>query len=306
MSTIQITEVGPRDGLQNEKNVAISVDDKFKFIQLLVAAGLKNIEVGAFVSPKWVPQMAGSGELFKKILTNPALNQSGVVFLALVPNEKGMEAALNCGVKKIALFTAASETFNQKNINTSIAGSIERFKPVLKMAHDNGVAVRAYISTAFVCPYEGEIGSSAVVAVVKELVDFGICEISIGDTIGKATPIMVSTLMEKLLGPLGYDAQIFWMHFHDTYGPTFEQGTALPNVENALKLGLGQFDASTGGLGGCPYAPGASGNISTNDLVHYLHSHGYTTNIDLEKLNVAGRFIQNVLGRKLPSRVLNS
>lgn len=301
---ISLCEVGPRDGLQNEKDVAISVEDRLEFIKLLVTAGLKYIEAGAFVSPKWVPQMADSQKLFVKISTDPELKKSPVIFSALVPNEKGMETAINCGIKKIALFTAASESFNQKNINTSIVGSIERFEPVLKMAADHHVAVRAYVSTAFVCPYEGEIKTQAVVDVVKKLVDLGIAEISIGDTIGKATPQMLRALMEKLLGPLAYQAQTFWMHFHDTYGPSFEQGTAWPNVEASLQLGLTQFDASVAGLGGCPYAPGASGNIPTNDLVQRLHALGHTTGVDLAKLNEAGRFIQNILGRKLSSRLV--
>ena len=300
--TAQITEVGPRDGLQNEKGAEVSVADKLRFIELLADAGLGHIEAGAFVNPRAVPQMAGSRELFEQLNVHPELGKSPVVFSALVPNEKGMQEALACGVKKIAVFTAASETFNQKNINTSIAGSFERFTPVLKLARDHSVAVRGYVSTAFVCPYEGEIKSDVAAEVIKQLIDLGIGEISIGDTIGKATPVMVKRLMEKLLN--SFDGKIFWMHFHDMYGPVFERGTALPNVESALELGLRQFDASAGGLGGCPYAPGASGNISTNDLVHYLHTQGYGTGIDLEKLNVAGRFIQRVLGRKLPSRVL--
>lgn len=294
---IKICEVGPRDGLQNEQSAVISVEDRLKFIELLVSAGLKNIEAGAFVSPKWIPQMAGSQELFEKIPRHPVLGQSDVTFSALVPNEKGMESALRCGVKKIALFTAASESFNQKNINTSIAGSIERFRPVLKMAHENSVAVRAYISTAFVCPYEGAIGVDAAVDVVKQIYDLGITEISIGDTIGKASPQMVRALMQKLLGPLDYDASMFWMHFHDTYGPTFEQGTAWPNVQASLDLGLARFDASAGGLGGCPYAPGASGNVSTNDLVRKFHDLGHETGVRLDMLDEATRFIKGLLTR---------
>lgn len=282
--------------MQNESRaVSLSVADKKHFIELLVAAGLNHIEAGAFVSPKWVPQMAGSRELFEQILADPALSSKGVEFSALVPNEKGMESALACGVKKIALFTAASETFNQKNINTSIAGSIERFKPVLNMARDHAVAVRAYVSTAFVCPYEGVIHADAAADVVKRICDLGIAEISIGDTIGRAKPEMVTTLMQKLLGPLGYDASLFWMHFHDTYGPTFEQGSAWLNVVASLDLGLTRFDASVAGLGGCPYAPGASGNVSTNDLVRKLHMLGHATGVTLGKLDEAARFIKEKL-----------
>lgn len=282
--------------MQNEARASsLSVADKLHFIELLVAAGLNHIETGAFVSPKWVPQMAGSRELFERIFSHPVLNGASAKFSALVPNEKGMEAALACGVKKIALFTAASETFNQKNINTSIAGSIERFKPVLKMARDHDVAVRAYVSTAFVCPYEGTIHGDAAADVVKRICDLGIVEISIGDTIGKASPQMVTTLMQKLLGPHGYDAGLFWMHFHDTYGSTFEQGSAWPNVVASLDLGLTRFDASVAGLGGCPYAPGASGNVSTNDLVRKLHTLGHETGVTLKKLDEAARFIKEKL-----------
>lgn len=291
---IRLCEVGPRDGLQNEK-ILVSLENKFQLIQFLVEAGLKNIEVGAFVSPKRVPQMADSAQLIQKVLNDPNLKNSGVIFSALVPNEKGMEEALKVGIKKIAIFTAASETFNQKNINASIKGSIERFVPVVQMAQKNKIAVRGYISTAFVCPFEGEILARATQDVVDQLLDLGISEISIGDTVGKARPSQVQKLMESLLSQKNLHPEIFWMHFHDTYGATFATGTALPNIEAALDLGLTQFDASVAGLGGCPYAPGASGNVSTNELASEFAKRALETGVDLQKLDKIQGFIKKIL-----------
>jgi len=279
---VKIIEVGPRDGLQNEKQ-SISIQDKLKFIELLSQAGFQEIEAGSFVSPKWVPQMADSDQIFAHLKDSPA----NTLYSALVPNMKGMETALKVGVKKIAVFTAASETFNQKNINCSIAESFERIKPIVQEAEENHILVRGYISTAFMCPYEGDIKPDAVVDVVQELVDFGIQDISIGDTIGKATPQMVRELLEILLKQ--FPKEYFAMHFHDTYQK------ALDNVEESLKFDIFNYDSSTAGIGGCPYAPGAKGNISTNDLVSYLEKKGVQTGIDQAKLKEASQFIRNIL-----------
>lgn len=292
---VLLTEVGPRDGLQNESQ-PVSVTDKLEFIRLLTAAGLTDIEAGAFVSPKWVPQMADSEKIFAKIRTEKF--PTDVTYTALVPNEKGMALALKAGVKKIAIFTAASETFNQKNINCSIAASFDRFKPVLKMAAENAVAVRGYISAAFVCPYEGVVVPQKTADVLSRFLDMGVNDISIGDTTGKATPPMVQALLELLIIKLALPKEDLAMHFHDTYG------VAIANIYESLKFHIARFDASAGGLGGCPYAPGAAGNVATNDVVWFLQSLGIETGVDLEKLNAATVFIQNVLGKTLPSRVL--
>lgn len=285
MKKIKIIEVGPRDGLQNEKQ-SISVEDKIKFIKLLTEAGFQEIECGAFVSSKWVPQMADSDKIFENLKES----SSKTTYSALVPNMKGMEAALKVGVKKIAVFTAASETFNQKNINCSIEESIERFKPVVAEARKNHIAVRGYVSTAFICPYEGEIKPESVLPVVQELLDHDIKDISIGDTIGKATPKMVHDLIEELIKicPKEYIA----MHFHDTYQK------ALDNVAESLKFDITNFDSSAAGIGGCPYAPGAKGNISTNDLVSFLEKKGIQTGVDQAKLEEATIFIRKVLGKE--------
>lgn len=279
---VKIVEVGPRDGLQNEKKI-VSVADKIEFIKLLSEAGFQEIEAGAFVSPKWVPQMADSQRLFLNLKND----NSGVIYTALVPNEKGMEMALQAGVKKIAVFTAASETFNQKNINVSIAESIKRFEPVVKMARANHVEVRGYVSTAFVCPYEGDIEANAVADVVQKLLDLDIHDISLGDTIGKATREQVQTLLSLLIQ--NHSPQVFAMHFHDTYGH------ALQNVGESLSFGISCFDSSAAGLGGCPYAPGAKGNVSTNSLVKFFDQKKIAHGIDLKKLDAACEFIGKLL-----------
>jgi hydroxymethylglutaryl-CoA lyase len=281
---IKIIEVGPRDGLQNEKK-AISTEDKLTFIDLLSACGFKEIEAGSFVSPKWVPQMADADKIFKHLKIH---GKADIAYTALVPNMKGMEAAVACGVKKVAVFTAASETFNQKNINCSIAESFQRILPILKRADEENIQTRGYVSTAFVCPYEGEVQVDQVLPVVQQLVDAGVQDISIGDTIGKATPHGVSILSELLLKR--FPTTQFAMHFHDTYG------NALGNVEAALKSDIQCFDSSAAGLGGCPYAPGAKGNVSTNALVKYLHEKGYETGINEEELEKSATFIRGVVG----------
>ncbi len=282
---MRIIEVGPRDGLQNEP-ATVPTERKVAFIDALGATGVSEIEVSSFVSPKWVPQLADAEEVFKKIR-----RVKGVIYSALVPNEKGLERAKAAGVDKIAVFTAASETFNQKNINATIAESIERFRPVVKAA---GVPVRAYVSTAFWCPYEGKIAPAAVVDVVRQLIVLGVNEISIGDTIGKATPADVRELLNALLPspvPLA-------LHFHDTYKHAVENAVAA-----WLEFGIDAFDSSAGGLGGCPYAPGAAGNVATEDLVYLLDGMGIKTGVSLDALLEAGNVAEQVIGRPLPGKV---
>jgi hydroxymethylglutaryl-CoA lyase len=288
--SVRIVEVGPRDGLQNEAKI-VSTSKKAEFISLLVAAGLQDVEVASFVHPKWVPQLADAQELIRQLETVP-----GVRFSALVPNMKGLERALQSGIRRIAVFTAASETFNRKNINMSIQESIDTFRPVVSQALREGLSVRSYVSTCFVCPYEGAIAKEKVSAVTQSLFELGVDEVSIGDTIGAATPrdveITTSTLLEHF--PAGKLA----MHFHDTYG------MAVANVYQSLQMGITTFDSSAGGLGGCPYAPGASGNVSTEDIVYLFDKLNIQTGVSLKLLRQASQMIARELGRELPSRVL--
>jgi len=287
---VRIVEVGPRDGLQNEAKT-VPTEKKAEFINLLAAAGLKDIEVASFVHPKWIPQLADSQELVSQLKVVPDVRYS-----ALVPNMKGLERAMASGIRRIAVFTAASETFNRKNINMSIQESMDVFKPVAAKALQEGISVRGYVSTCFVCPYEGPIAKEKVGDVAQALFDLGVDEVSIGDTIGAATPrdveVTVRFLLEKL--PAGKLA----MHFHDTYG------MAVANVYQALQLGITVFDSSAGGLGGCPYAPGASGNIATEDLVYLLDKLGIENGVSLKLLRRASHMIAQELDRDLPSRVL--
>ena len=271
---IRLVEVGPRDGLQNEP-APVPLDKKVAFVDALSLSGLREIEAGAFVSPKAVPQMADSEELFRRVRREP-----GVVYSALVPNEKGLARALAAKVGKAAVFTAASETFNRKNINASVAESIERFRPVVAGARAAGLALRAYVSTAFWGPYEGSVPPEAVLEVVKRLDALGEMELSIGDTIGKAEPDMVRRLLEPLLKAVRKE-RVF-LHLHDTYGRA---------VENALvawrEFGVDGFDASTGGLGGCPYAPGASGNVAMETLNDAFLAAGAETGVSTKALIAA-------------------
>lgn len=283
---MRIIEVGPRDGLQNEP-VTIPTSVKVAYVNALAQTGLRDIEVSAFVSPKWVPQLADAEDVFRGIQREP-----GVTYSALVPNARGLERALSVDVPKIAVFTAASETFSQKNVNTSIAGTFERFEPVLARAEARSVAVRGYVSTAFVCPYEGPIAPEKVCDVVQGLVDLGIDEISLGDTIGKATPDDVARLLELLLAR--FQPELFAMHFHDTYGH------AVENVRCAVSRGISRFDASAGGIGGCPYAPGAAGNVSTDKVARVLEELGYPLGIDLDALARAARLVQQYVGFRRP------
>jgi hydroxymethylglutaryl-CoA lyase len=285
---VTVVEVGPRDGLQNEHGV-VATADKIRFIELLSAAGFPVIEATSFVSPKAIPQLADAAEVMAGITRRP-----GTRYTALVPNRKGMERALAAGVDEVAVFTGASETFVQHNINTSIAGSIENFRSVVEMARAAGLRVRGYVSTAFGCPYEGHVEPQAVLSVVERLLELGVDEISVGDTIGVATPNHVVEVTAVLAEAVPLDRLA--MHFHDT------RGTALANVLAALQMGVAIFDSSAGGLGGCPYAPGATGNLATEDLLYLLHGLGIATGIDLHAVVEASRFLARVRGAAPASR----
>lgn len=289
---VKVVEVGPRDGLQNEAT-PLSVGDRVALCDALIDAGLPVVEIGAFVSPKWVPQMGGSDEVFRRVK-----KVRGVRLPALVPNLKGYEAARAAGVREIAVFTAASETFNKKNINASIDESFERFDEFVPEAKRDGLWVRGYISTCFGCPYEGKVAPEKVVEVAARLHAIGCDEISIGDTIGVAVPTQVSDVMGRLSERI--PVETLAVHFHDT------RGTALANVLAALHEDIATVDSSAGGLGGCPYAPGASGNLATEDLLYMLHGMGITTGVDLDKVVAASRVVAARLGRTLPSRYLQA
>jgi hydroxymethylglutaryl-CoA lyase len=290
---VTVYEVGPRDGLQNEAQT-LPVAVRAEFVDRLTDAGLPAIEVGSFVSPKAVPQLADTAEVYRSI--HPA---SGVRYPALVPNLQGLDRALACGVREIAVFTAASETFNQKNIHAGVDESIERFRPVVARAREERVRVRGYVSTAFGCPYEGEIAPEAVREVVHKLLDLSVDEISVGDTIGVATPSGVFDVIEALYES-GVTRGVLALHFHDT------RGTALANVYAGLQCGVTTYDASAGGLGGCPYAPGASGNLATEDLVYMLDGLGIQTGVTLSRLVEASRFLVRSLGHRPPGRYLGA
>jgi len=286
---VRIIEVGPRDGLQNEAKT-VPTEVKVGFVDALSEAGYEEIEVSAFVSPDRVPQLADAEEVFARIR-----RREGTLYSALVPNERGLERALRAGIGKAAVFTAASETFNRKNVNASIAESIERFKPVVEGARMAAIPVRGYVSTAFWCPYEGRIAPEAVVDVAKRLMDLGVDEISIGDTIGKAVPAEVMALLDRLLDHVDQDRLA--MHFHDTYG------TAIANVLASYERGISAFDSSAGGVGGCPFAPGASGNVATEDLIWALTQSGAAVAPDLDRVRTASDLLASALGRTLRSRV---
>ncbi|MDA8585201.1 hydroxymethylglutaryl-CoA lyase [Rhodobacteraceae bacterium] len=277
---VLIFEMAPRDGLQNETR-AISTADKIALVDLLSATGLKKIETASFVSPKWVPQMADGDDVLAGIT-----RASGVTYTALTPNMHGLERALEAGVDEIAIFGAASETFSQKNINCSIAESLERFQPVVARSLDEGLPVRGYVSCVTDCPYEGLIAPDVVADVAKSLKDIGCYEVSLSDTIGKGTPDRVTAMLEAVLAHLPADE--IGAHFHDT------SGRALDNIRAALALGLRTFDASAGGLGGCPFAPGAAGNVATEAVVAMLEVEGFETGIDPAALNKAAEFAQNL------------
>lgn len=288
-SHVRLVEVGPRDGLQNEAQ-PISVADKVQLVDALSAAGLSYIEVGSFVSPKWVPQMAGSAEVFAQIQRKP-----GVTYGALAPNLRGFEDALAAGVKEVAVFAAASEAFSQRNINCSISESLERFTPIMAAARQHGISVRGYVSCVLGCPYEGEIAPEQVAAVARELYAMGCYEVSLGDTIGTGTAGSTRRLFDVVGAQVPRDKLAG--HFHDTYGQ------AVANIYASLLEGISVFDSSIAGLGGCPYAKGASGNVATEDVVYLLNGLGIDTGIDLQALIAAGLQISQVLGRPTGSRV---
>jgi len=278
---MRIVEVGPRDGLQNE-TAPVPTTAKIAFVDALSDAGVDEIEVSAFVSPRWIPQLDDAERVFRGIRRNPS-----VMYSALVPNERGVECAISAGVDKIAIFTGASETFNKKNINTSIDGSFRRFQPVVQKAAAGHLPVRGYVSAAFWCAFEGKIPPPATIDVVERLLDIGVNEVSISDTIGKATPGDVQSLLDRLLQKVSSDR--IAMHFHDTYGK------GIDNVLASLPYGIRIFDASAGGLGGCPYAPGATGNVATEDVVQALKDAEEPVGVDLQKLSGARRLLNPYL-----------
>jgi hydroxymethylglutaryl-CoA lyase len=290
--SVTVVEVGPRDGLQNEA-ASLTVDERVLFCERLIAAGLRVIEVGAFVSPKWIPQMAGSDEVFRRIK-----GVGRAKLPVLVPNRHGFELARAAGVREIAIFTAASETFNKKNINASIDESFARFGEFVPEAKGEGMWVRGYVSTCFGCPYEGQVAPEKVVSVAGRLVEMGCDEVSVGDTIGVGVPSQVVDVVSRLRDALPLSQLA--VHFHDT------RGTALANVLAALEEGVSIVDSSAGGLGGCPYAPGASGNLATEDLLYMLHGMGIETGVDLDAVAAASRALMPGLGHGLPSRYLQA
>lgn len=280
---VTVYEVGPRDGLQNEPGI-VPTKDKIALINLLSETGLRHIEATSFVSPKWVPQMADAADVMAGIT-----RKAGVTYAALTPNLKGLEAALAAGAGEVAIFGSASESFSRKNINCTIAQSLERFAPVAKAALAAGVSLRGYVSCVIACPYEGAVAPEEVRKITQALLDMGCSQVSLGDTTGKGTPETMKALLDDLIKTI--PADMLAGHFHDT------DGTALANVKTALDYGLRCFDSAIGGLGGCPYAPGAKGNLSTIPLVEMLHAAGWETGLDMEKLQVAQAYLQrNIAG----------
>ena len=288
-NSVSIVEVGPRDGLQNEP-LAIALQDKVDLIHGLADAGLQRIEAGSFVSPKWVPQMADSSAVFASLT-----QQLDTRYSALTPNMKGLEAALEAGVQEVAVFAAVSESFSQKNINCSISESIERFKPVVNHALENRINVRAYISCVVGCPYEGAIAPQAVADISELLIELGCYEVSLGDTIGIGTAGSIATLLDVVANRIEVDKLA--IHCHDTYGQ------ALSNIYASLQYGIQTIDSSVAGLGGCPYAPGASGNVATEDLVYMLNGLDIECGVDLDKLVTVGQLISLSLNRTNQSKV---
>jgi hydroxymethylglutaryl-CoA lyase len=290
--TVRIVEVGPRDGLQNEKT-PVSVPDRIAFIEALIGAGLSTIEVGAFVSPKAIPQMVGSDQVLRGVS-----HIAGAEFHVLVPNEKGYEASQAAGAKVIAVFASASEGFSRANINCSVEESIERFKPVLTRAKADGIRVRGYISCVLGCPFDGEVKPQAVVDVARTLFDLGCYEVSLGDTIGVGTPLKARQLLRAVAGSVPMEKLA--MHFHDTYGQ------ALANLYAGMEEGARVIDSAAGGLGGCPYAPGATGNVATEDVVYMLEGLGIATGVDMPNLLAATNDVSRLIGRPPVSRVASA
>ncbi|WP_163932143.1 hydroxymethylglutaryl-CoA lyase [Paraferrimonas sp. SM1919] len=286
---VSIVEVGPRDGLQNEPTI-ISSDIKIALIEQLAAAGLKSIEAGSFVNPKWIPQMASTHDVLKGIN-----RQAGVCYSALTPNLQGYQGAIAANADEVAIFAAASESFSQKNINCSIAQSLQRFEDIMAVAKVDNMKVRGYVSCVIACPYEGEIHPQKVAQVAKQLIDMGCYQVSLGDTIGTGTPKTVKAMLEACLSLI--PAKQLAVHFHDTYGQ------AVANIYAALEFGISTIDAAVAGLGGCPYAPGASGNVATEDVVYLLNGLGIEHGVELAKLVEAGNNISRQLGRDNGSKV---
>lgn len=289
---VSIVEVGPRDGLQNE-SVMVATPDKRRLIEALAEAGLQRIEVGSFVSPKWIPQMADGLELIGSLNLAQSIRKS-----ALVPNDKGYDSAMQAGLKEIALFMSATESHNKKNINKSTQEAVDTLAALAKRARGDGLKIRCYLSVVFVCPYEGKTNPKKVEELVKQLVAIGIDELSLGDTIGGATPVDVWNILERLEKDVPKNQLA--LHFHDT------RGTALANVLAGLQAGITIFDSSIGGMGGCPYAPGAAGNLATEDIVYMLDGMGIKTGINLEKLVDAGNLAQELVQHELPGRYLQA
>ncbi|MGC6481847.1 MAG: hydroxymethylglutaryl-CoA lyase [Porticoccaceae bacterium] len=279
---VKIIEVGPRDGLQNE-SVSLDVATKVKLVHGLADAGLQTIEAGSFVSPKWVPQMAGSDDVFKQLIPSRA------TYTALTPNMRGLDRAIECNVKEIAVFAAASEAFSQKNINCSIDESLQKFKAVTQKAKDHNIAVRGYISCVAGCPYQGDVDNQKVSLVAQSLLDMGCYEISLGDTIGVATPKNIETLLCELLKTI--DSSKLAVHLHDTYG------RAIDNIKQSLAMGIATIDSSVAGLGGCPYAKGASGNVATERVIALLDHLKIAHGVDKQKLSQVSQFICEKLAR---------
>ncbi|HMI84440.1 MAG TPA: hydroxymethylglutaryl-CoA lyase [Polyangiaceae bacterium] len=286
---VSVYEVSPRDGLQNEAAM-LPLESKKALIAALLASGLTRLELTSFVSPRWIPQLADADDLVKQVVTPP-----GVSFSALVPNAKGLERAREAGLGEIAVFMSASETHNRKNTNRSIDGSLESFEEVVPPAIEAGMKVRAYVSTVWGCPYEGDVDPARALAITKRLLELGCYQISLGDTIGVGTPRQTERIVGMFLETIAPEKLA--LHFHDT------RGTALPNVLVGLGLGIRDYDSSIGGLGGCPYAPGAAGNVATEDLVYMLHGMGIETGLDLDKLIEAGKLAERIVGHALPGKV---
>ncbi|MEA9358054.1 hydroxymethylglutaryl-CoA lyase [Bacteriovorax sp. PP10] len=292
---VRIVEVGPRDGLQNEKTI-VSLEDKVTFIKMLSQAGLHEIEAGSFVRAEKIPQMSDGMELYSALVNDGSLKNTKLI--SLVPNEKGLDNALSVGVKEIAVFTATSNTFNLKNINATVDESLKRIDGVMARANKEGLKTRAYISTVFGCPYEGKTSIAELKRVAYHLENLGVHEISLGDTIGVANPLQVKETIEFLKAD--FNLNFFAMHFHDT------RGMAVANILASLELGITSFDSSAGGLGGCPYAKGASGNVATEDLVYLFSNMGIETGIDMEKLAQASSFILGKLSKTSASKNLTA
>ena len=290
---VEIYEVGPRDGLQNEKTV-VPTDTKVGMIEGLVDAGIRRIEITSFVNPRWIPALADHFEVASQVR-----RREGVRYSALVPNMRGLDGASRAGMDEVAVFLSATESHSRKNINKSVGEALETYRVVVREARDRGMRVRGYVSCVYGCPYEGQVPVEQVVDVSKRLLDLGIEELSLGDTIGVGTPMQVSHVLGTLLDQ-GVEGRQMAVHFHDT------RGTALANITVALQMGIRTIDSAIGGLGGCPYAPGASGNVSTEDVAYMLEGMGVPSGLDLEKLVSVSVGLQNHLGRELPSKYLKA